>query len=68
MQYIVSIDLDNIYLGSELIEIDGFAKGAFGTLNVQSITLESDNELVFEVFDNLNIIHSDNITLEVVAW
>ena len=67
MQYIVSIDLDNIYLGSELLEIDGFAKGAFGALNIQSITLESDNELIFEVFDNLNIIHSDNITLEVVA-
>ena len=67
MQYVISIDLDNIYLNNQQLEIEGFAKCAFGELNIQSITLEGTQEQTFKVYENYNFICPNNITVEVVA-
>lgn len=65
IRFELSIDLDNIYLGSETIKIDGFAQNAFGGLNVTKIVLDSNNNLTFKTYDKtLNIIHPDNISIE----
>lgn len=63
MKYVVTIDLDNIYLGSQTINVAGFAEKAFGTLGIEEINLTSEIERDFNVYSNYNINCPDNITI-----
>lgn len=63
MKYIVDIDLDNIYLGSEKLEIAGFADKAFGSIGIDTINLETTQTREFGVYGNYNIVCPDNLTI-----
>jgi len=65
MQYIVTIDLDNIYFGSEKIDIVGFTDKPFGSLGIDTINLTTAETRAFEVFDNYNIVCPDNLTITI---
>ena len=65
MQYIVTIDLDNIYFGSEKIDIVGFTDKPFGSLGIDTINLTTAETREFEVFDNYNIVCPDNLTITI---
>lgn len=65
MQYIVTIDLDNIYFGSEKIDIVGFTDKPFGSLGIDTINLTTEETREFEVFDNYNIVCPDNLTITI---
>ncbi len=68
MYFKLSLDLDKIYLGSEPLEIQGFSKNAFGELELAEISLTSESDRTFKVYDELlPITVTDNILLEVVA-
>ncbi len=68
MYYKLSLDLDNIYLGSDTLDIKGFAKNAFGELNVAEISLTSNTVRTFQVYDPLlSITTTNTITLEVLS-
>lgn len=65
MSYNVSIDLDNIYFGNEKINVEGFSKNAFGNLTIENLTLESEENIDFNLNGNkiTTIISSPNINL-----
>ena len=65
MQYIVTIDLDNIYLGSEKIDIVGFIDKPFGSLGIDTINLTTEETREFEVFDKYNIVCPENLTITI---
>ena len=68
MYFKLSLDLDQIYLGAEPLEIQGFSKNAFGNLEIAEISLTSESDRTFKVYDELlPITVTDNILLEVVA-
>lgn len=66
MKYYVSIDLDNIYLGSEKIQVDGFTEKPFGNLSLSSITLQTQENKTFKVYSDYTIICPDNLTIELL--
>ena len=63
MQYFVEIDLDNIYLGSEKIEVEGFIENCFDCIAIDKITLTSEETRQFVVYETYNLEYSENITL-----
>lgn len=64
MRFLVSLDLDNIYLGFDKVYIDGFSKNAFGELQIDEIKLISVETRDFYVYDKtLNIQHSTNLNI-----
>lgn len=67
MKYIVTIDLDNIFFGTEKIEIAGFTEKAFGSLGIDEINLNSTEIKTFEVYNNYNINYPENITISLIG-
>lgn len=65
MQYIVTIDLDNIYFCSEKIDIVGFTDKPFGSLGIDTINLTTEETREFEVFDKYNIVCPENLTITI---
>lgn len=65
MTYTVCIDLDNIYFGSEKINVEGFSENAFGNLTIDNLTLLSEENIDFHLNGNkiTTIISSSNINL-----
>lgn len=65
MRYLLSLDLDNIYLGNQKINVSGFSENAFGGLNVEEITLTSTETKTFTMYDkNIKVNAPDNIEIE----
>lgn len=52
MKYVVNLDLDNIYLGSQPLTITGFTQDAFGKLEIDSINLKSENACQFTTYED----------------
>lgn len=60
----VDLDLDNIYLGSYKLNVDGFAKDCFAGFNVAQIKLQSTQTRDFYVFEDYNIQSPENVTIQ----
>ena len=68
MKYVVTIDLDCIYYGSDTKKVDGFIRGAFGSLGIDEVYLTSKEKVTFKTYNQYSkIIRPANITIVVLG-